>query len=74
MFDKEDALFFPSGTMCNLTALLCWCNRGSEIILGNKSHIFLFEQAGAAQYGGIAFHPLQNIDDGTFDMDLGVQV
>ena len=68
MFDKEDALFFPSGTMCNLTALLCWCNRGSEIILGDKSHIFLFEQAGAAQYGGIAFHPLQNIDDGTFDM------
>ena len=40
MFNKEDALFFPSGTMCNLTAILCWCNRGSEIILGNKSHIF----------------------------------
>ena len=68
MFNKEDALFFPSGTMCNLTAILCWCNRGSEIILGNKSHIFLFEQAGAAQYGGVSFHPLQNIQDGTFDI------
>lgn len=68
IFNKEDALFFPSGTMCNLTAILCWCNRGSEIILGNKSHIFLFEQAGAAQYGGVSFHPLQNIQDGTFDI------
>jgi threonine aldolase len=68
MFNKEDALFFPSGTMCNLTAILCWCNRGSEIILGNKSHIFLFEQAGAAQYGGVSFHPLQNIQDGTLNI------
>lgn len=68
MFNKEDALFFPSGTMCNLTAILCWCNRGSEIILGNKSHIFLFEQAGAAQYGGVAFHPLPNIENGTLNI------
>lgn len=68
MFNKEDALFFPSGTMCNLTALLSWCNRGSEIILGNKSHIFLFEQGGAAQYGGIAFHTIPNLDDGTMDI------
>ena len=68
MFNKEDALFFPSGTMCNLTAILCWCNKGSEIILGNKSHIFLFEQAGAAQYGGVAFHPLPNIEDGTLNL------
>jgi threonine aldolase len=68
MFNKEDALFFPSGTMCNLTSLLSWCNRGSEIILGNKSHIFLFEQGGAAQYGGIAFHTIPNLEDGTMDI------
>ena len=68
MFNKEDALFFPSGTMCNLTALLCWCDRGSEIILGNNSHIFLFEQGGAAQYGGIAFHTIPNLEDGTMDI------
>ena len=69
IFGKEEGLFFPSGTMCNLTALLCWCNRGSEIILGNKSHIFLFEQGGAAQFGGIAFHTLPNNDDGTMEMN-----
>jgi len=37
MFDKEAALFFPSGTMSNLTAILTWCpNRGSEIIVGDN--------------------------------------
>ena len=46
LFGKQSALFFPSGTMSNLTAILCWCtNRGSEFIVGDNSHMFLFEQA-----------------------------
>lgn len=68
IFNKEAGLFFPSGTMCNLTALLCWCGRGSEVILGNKSHMFLFEQGGAAQFGGVAFHTLPNKEDGTIEI------
>ena len=68
---SKDALFFPTGTMCNLCALLTWCDkRGSEVILGDKSHIFLFEQAGAAQFGGIAFHTIPNLYDGTFSLDV----
>lgn len=70
LFKKHDALFFPSGTMCNLCALLTWCNkRGSEVILGDKSHIFLFEQSGAAQFGGIAFRTIPNLGDGTFSLE-----
>jgi threonine aldolase len=70
MFNKEDALFFPSGTMANLTSILTWCEkRGSEIIVGDKSHIFLFEQAGASQFGGVSFRTLQNLDDGSFDIE-----
>ena len=69
-FGKEKALFFPTGTMANLTALLTWCEkRGSEIILGNKSHIFLFEQSGASQIGGIGYSVLQNKHDGTIDIE-----
>lgn len=71
LFGKEAALFFPTGTMCNLASLLTWCpNRGSEIIVGNKSHIFLFEQSGAAQFGGISPRNLPNLPDGTIDIDL----
>jgi len=70
MFGKESALFFPSGTMSNLCATLTWCNRrGSEIIVGDKSHMFLFEQAGASQFGGVSYRTLPNRDDGTMDID-----
>ena len=69
MFHKESALFFPSGTMSNLTALLTWCDsRGSEVIVGDKSHIFLFEQSGASQFGGISYRTIQNNEDGTMNL------
>jgi len=71
MFNKEAALFFPSGTMSNLTALLTWCStRGSEFIVGDKSHMFLFEQAGAAQFGGVSPRTVPNLHDGTMDLNL----
>lgn len=70
MFQKDAALFFPSGTMSNLTSILSWCpQRGSEIIVGDKSHIFLFEQSGAAQFGGVSPRTVPNLPDGTFDLD-----
>lgn len=70
MFQKESALFFPSGTMSNLSAILSWCpNRGSEIIVGDNSHIFLFEQSGASQFGGVSFRTVANQTDGT----MGIQ-
>ena len=71
MFHKESALFFPSGTMSNLTATLAWCSeRSSEIIVGDKSHMFLFEQAGAAQFGGISSRTVPNLVDGTMDLSV----
>jgi threonine aldolase len=70
IFHKESALFFPSGTMSNLTAILTWCNsRGSEIIVGDKSHIFLFEQAGAAQFGGVTPRSVPNQPNGTMNIN-----
>jgi threonine aldolase len=77
IFHKEAALFFPSGTMSNLTALLSWCSpRGSEVIVGDKSHIFLFEQAGASQFGGISFRTVPNQSNGTIhinDIELAIR-
>lgn len=47
MFEKEAALFCPTGTMANLLAVMCWCDgRGSEMIrkLFNCSlHFFCFQ-------------------------------
>jgi len=70
MFYKDAALFFPTGTMSNLTALLTWCpSRGSEYIVGDKNHLFLFEQAGASQFGGISPRTIPSLSDGTNDLN-----
>ena len=69
LFKKEDALFVSSGTMANLISVLTHCNRGDEILLGDKSHIFYYEAGGVSAFGGIHSHQLKNKDDGTIDIN-----
>ena len=64
---KEAALLVPSGTMANLVSILTQCQRGDEIILGDKAHTFLYEAGGISAYGGIHPHTLENRPDGTID-------
>jgi len=66
---KEAALFVPSGTMANLTAVLAHCERGDEVILGDQAHTFLYEAGGISSLGGIHSHQLKNQDDGTLALD-----
>lgn len=66
---KEASLFVPSGTMGNLLALLVHCQRGDEVIVGNKSHIYLNEAGGMSALGGIQPCPLPNQKDGTLALD-----
>ncbi|NIM46323.1 MAG: threonine aldolase [Nitrososphaeria archaeon] len=40
---KEAALFVPSGTLGNLSALMCYTRRGDEIIAEENTHIFTLE-------------------------------
>lgn len=68
MFGKEAALFVSSGTMGNLVSLLSHCNRGDEVILGDQSHIFYYEQGGCAALGGIHPRTVANSPDGKLDL------
>lgn len=65
MMGKEAGLFVPSGTMGNLAALLAHCQRGDEVIIGNKNHSFLYEAGGLSALGGIHSCQLQNQADGS---------
>ncbi len=65
----DAALLVPSGTMGNLASLLAHCGRGDEVILGDKSHTFLYEQGGMAALGGIMPHTVPNRPDGTMALD-----
>jgi threonine aldolase len=62
---KEAALFVASGTMGNLVALLTHCQRGHEVILGDRSHTFINEAGGSAALGGIHPRTVRNQPDGT---------
>ncbi|XP_011332668.1 probable low-specificity L-threonine aldolase 2 isoform X2 [Ooceraea biroi] len=70
LLGKEDALFVSSGTMGNLIAVMNHCDvRGSEAYCGEESHVFLHEQAGAAQLAGVSLRTLPNNENGTFDLE-----
>ena len=47
---KEAGLFVPTGSMGNLISVMvhCW-GRGQEILIGDRSHIHLYEQGTIAQ-------------------------
>lgn len=66
---KEDSIFVPSGTMGNLLALLVHCQRGDEVIVGSKSHIYLNEAGGMSALGGIQPCPVPNQKNGTLALD-----
>lgn len=68
LLHKETALFVSSGTMGNLVSLLTHCGRGDEVILGDQSHIFFYEQGGMSALGGIHPRTVRNQPDGTMDI------
>ena len=70
MLGKEAALFTVSGTMSNLVAILTHCRRGDELLVGDKSHIFLEEGGGASALGGVHLQTLPNDTRGMLDPDL----
>jgi len=53
MMGKEAALFVPSGTFGNQLALFTWCQRGTEVVLGEECHIIQFEAGAAAIIAGV---------------------
>ena len=66
---KEAALFVVSGTMANLVSELTHCGRGDEMIVGDQSHIFYYEQGGCSALGGIHPRTIANLPDGTLSLE-----
>ncbi|HUF30759.1 MAG TPA: GntG family PLP-dependent aldolase [Gemmatimonadaceae bacterium] len=53
MLGKEQALFFPSGTMANQAAIWVLAERGSEMYADAGAHVVHYEMAAAAAIGGV---------------------
>jgi threonine aldolase len=65
MLGKEAALFMPSGTQSNLSALMAHCQRGDEYIVGQGAHTYRYEAGGGAVLGSIQPQPIANQPDGS---------
>ena len=53
MFGVEDALFFPSGTMANQTAIKLHTQPGDRIFADKWAHVYQYEGGGAAFNSGV---------------------
>ena len=58
MLGFEAALFFPSGTMANQTALLLLAPRASEVLAPEGARVFEFELAAPAMLAGVLVRTL----------------
>ena len=59
LLGKEDAIFLPSGTMCNQIAWRVHCRLGDEIIMDETAHTRHFETGGPAALSGAMTYALQ---------------
>jgi threonine aldolase len=69
MFGMEAALFFPSGTMANQTAIKLNTNPGDQIIADKYAHIYNYEGGGASFNSGVSFC-LLNGDRGMINAEM----
>ena len=54
MFGMEAALFFPSGTMANQTAIKLHTNPGDQLIADRYAHVFNYEGGGVSFNSGVS--------------------
>ncbi|PWK19768.1 threonine aldolase family protein [Xanthomarina spongicola] len=54
MFGKPKALFFPTGTMANQTAIKLHTNPGDQVICDKDAHIYNYEGGGASFNSGVS--------------------
>jgi len=61
---KEAAIFMPSGTMANLASVMAHCPRGSKVLVGDETDIYIYEAGGASVCGSVMYEPIPTQKDG----------
>src|SRR3546814_1579216 len=65
LLGKERAIFFPTGTMCNLVAVGAHTRPGDSIVLEHSGHVLRSETSGAAAVNGCVIETIRG-DRGFF--------
>lgn len=68
IFEREEGLFVPSGSMGNQTAIKVHTSPGQEVICEERAHIYSVEMATMAAFSGCLARPVY-ADDGILTWD-----
>jgi threonine aldolase len=69
VFEKESALFVPSGCMGNLISIKIWTHHGNEVICEDRSHVNLYELASMSAIAGCMPRAVRAGEDGILTWD-----
>jgi threonine aldolase len=67
LLGKPAALFVPTGTMANQLALLCHCERGNDVLVGESAHCALYESGAGSAWAQVNFSVVGR--DGLFNAE-----
>ncbi|HKP69587.1 MAG TPA: GntG family PLP-dependent aldolase [Pyrinomonadaceae bacterium] len=62
IFEKEAALFVPTGSMGNEIAVKLHTKPGQEIIIEDRGHVLNYELGAAAVISGVTIRPVKSVD------------
>ncbi|HKP35758.1 MAG TPA: GntG family PLP-dependent aldolase [Pyrinomonadaceae bacterium] len=62
IFEKEAAIFVPTGSMGNQTAVKLHTRHGQEVVIEERGHIYNFEMATMAAFSGCVARPVHSHD------------
>jgi threonine aldolase len=62
IFEKEAAIFVPTGSMGNQTAVKIHTRPGQEVVIEERGHIFNFEMATMSAFSGVLARPVKSND------------
>jgi threonine aldolase len=62
IFEKEAAIFVPTGSMGNQTAVKLHTRPGQEVIIEERGHIYNFEMATMSAFAGVLARPVKSVD------------
>ncbi len=62
IFQREAALFVPTGSMGNLICIRIHCDHGNEVVCESRGHIFNFEMASMTAIAGCLPRPVDTTD------------
>ncbi len=69
LFEKDAALFVPTGSMGNQLCVKLHTKPGTEVVLEERSHIYNYEMGGAAVFSGVTVRSVRGVN-GMLNRDL----